>query len=81
MKTFWNIILYILEHILPFIAWFVVSYYGIKYTFIAGPIFFGTTAGYIIATVIVAFYLAPFIERLIDKRSKKNESNSIKGIE
>ena len=42
--------------ILEYIALFIVGYYGIKYVFVAGPIFFGNPWGTIIGAV-VAFLL------------------------
>ena len=67
MEKIAKILLFILKDVLGTIAWFIVSYYGIKYLFVAGPIFFGNPAGYIVATIITAFYLAPFVKKVLDK--------------
>ena len=38
--------------ILEYIALFIVGYYGIKYVFVAGPIYFGNPWGTIIGAVV-----------------------------
>lgn len=62
-----KILLFILKDVLGTIAWFIVSWYGIKYLFVAGPIYFGTPAGYIVAAFVMTLYLAPFIKKFLDK--------------
>lgn len=66
MEKFAKILLLILEVIMV-VAWFIVSYYGIKYLFVAGPIYFGNPGGYLIAITIMAFYLCPFVKKVLDK--------------
>ena len=63
--------------ILEYIALFIVGYYGIKYVFVAGPIYFGSPWGYIVGGVIVCL----FVFQLLKKENVfKYESNGIKGI-
>ena len=53
MKDILKIILGVFEYI----SLFLVGYYGIKYTIIAGPIFFGSPAGAIIAALVVFLFV------------------------
>lgn len=62
MKNFLKRLLGILEGI----SLLIVAFYGIKYTFVAGPIFFGTPAGYIVAGVITFFFVFPFFMGFLD---------------
>jgi hypothetical protein len=62
-----KILFFILKDVLGTIAWFIVSWYGIKYLFVAGPIYFGNPAGYLVATFVMAFYLTPFVKKFLDK--------------
>lgn len=50
MKNVLRVVLTILEYV----ALFIVGYYGIKYTFVAGPIYFGSVWGAIVPVIIVA---------------------------
>lgn len=43
--------------ILEYISLFLVGYYGIKYMFVAGPIYFGSLAGVAVAGVIVMLFV------------------------
>lgn len=67
MEKILKILLFILKNVLGTLSWLIVSYYGIKYLFVAGPIYFGNPAGYIIAIFIMAFYLAPALIKILDK--------------
>lgn len=53
MKNILKIILVIFEYI----SLFIVGYYGIKYTFVAGPIYFGTPVGAVVAPVITLLFV------------------------
>ena len=50
MKNTFKVVLTCLEYVALFIVW----YYGVKYTFVAGPIFFGPVWGAIVPVIIVA---------------------------
>lgn len=52
MKNVLTVVLTILEYV----ALLIVGYYGIKYTFVAGPIYFGSVWGAIIPVIIVALF-------------------------
>lgn len=53
MKNILKIILVIFEYI----SLYIIAYYGAKYTFVAGPIFFGYPAGVIIAALVVFLFV------------------------
>ena len=59
MKNILKIILAIFEYI----SLFIIGYYGIKYTFVAGPIYFGNSAGLVIALVIVLFFILHILRK------------------
>jgi hypothetical protein len=52
MKNVLKIILEVLEYF----SLFFVGYYGMKYTLVAGTIFFGRPAGIIIASVVIILF-------------------------
>ena len=52
MKNALRVVLTFLEYV----ALFIVGYYGIKYAFVAGPIFFGPIWGAIVPVIIVALF-------------------------
>lgn len=62
MKNFLKKLLEILEGV----SLLIIGFYGIKYTFVAGPIFFGTPAGYIVAGIIAFFFILPFFMGFLD---------------
>lgn len=62
MKSFFKAIVGILEAI----SLFIVGFFGIKYLFVAGPILFGATAGYIVAGVITFFFIVPPIMGMLE---------------
>ena len=59
MKNILKIILAILECI----SLLLVGYYGIKYVFVAGPIYFGPTAGLIVAWVVVLLFILHILRK------------------
>ena len=59
MERFFRFLL-ALADVLCVLALLIVSYYGIKYVFVAGPIFFGTPAGYVAAGLVTFFFALPF---------------------
>jgi protein-S-isoprenylcysteine O-methyltransferase Ste14 len=59
MKNILKIILKIFEYL----SLFFVGYYGIKYCFVAGPIYFGNPLGTIIAGVVVALFIFHVIKK------------------
>lgn len=42
---------------LEYIALFLVGYYGIKYVFVAGPIYFGNPCGTIVGGIVVLLFV------------------------
>ena len=68
MEKILNIILMVVEAI----AVMVVSYFGIKYLFVAGPIFFNNAWGIIIPSMLSAAYVF-----LIYQKAKENKKKSI----
>ena len=48
---------------LEYVALFFVSYYGIKYCFVAGPIYFGSPWGFIIAGIFVALFIFHLLKK------------------
>ena len=59
MKNTLKIILAILERI----SLLLVGYYGIKYMFVAGPIYFGSPAGVIVAWVVVLLFILHILKK------------------
>ena len=59
MKNILKIILAILEYI----SLFIIGYYGIKYTFVAGPIYLGNPAGLVVALAIVLFFILHILRK------------------
>lgn len=53
MKNVLKIILEVLEYL----SLFFVGYYGVKYCFVAGPIYFGGPLGTIFAGVVVTLFI------------------------
>ena len=59
MKDFLRKILVAVEYI----ALFLVGYYGIKYCFVAGPIYFGSPLGAIIAGVVTVLFIFHILKK------------------
>ena len=59
MKDFLRKILIAIEYI----ALFLVGYYGIKYCFVAGPIYFGSPLGVITATVVAILFVFHILKK------------------
>lgn len=62
---------------LEYVALVIIVFYGIKYTVIAGPIFFGPQMGPIVSAVIVFLAALHIVKK---EGGYKDESKSIKGI-
>lgn len=52
-----KIVFWVVLTLLEYVASFIVGYYGITYTFIAGPVFLGPVAGVIVPSVIVLLFV------------------------
>ena len=48
---------------LEYIALFIVGYYGIKYVFVAGPIYFGSPWGFIVGGIIVCLFVFHLLKK------------------
>ena len=59
MKNILKIILSVFEYI----SLLIIGYYGIKYTFVAGPIFFGSSAGIIIAYLVTFLFVFHILKK------------------
>jgi hypothetical protein len=59
MKDFLRKILEVIEYI----AMFLVGYYGIKYCFVAGPIYFGNPWGPVIAVAIAGLFIFHILKK------------------
>ncbi len=57
-----NILKYILLFF-EYISLFIVGYYGIKYTIVAGPILFGSQVGIIVAVVITLLFILHIVRK------------------
>ena len=59
MKNILKIILRVFEYI----SLFIVGYYGIKYSFVAGPIFFGSSVGIIVAYLVTFLFVFHILKK------------------
>lgn len=59
MKNILKTILGVFEYI----SLFIVGYYGIKYAFVAGPIYFGSTAGIIVSCAVCFLFIFHILKK------------------
>lgn len=59
MRNIFKLILGFFEYI----SLFLVGYYGMKYTLVAGPIFFGNPAGTIVAYFVILMFVIYILKK------------------